>query len=208
MSEISTVNTPDGLSWLVRQVGLPNRPHLILIPSGEGDSFIFTNLMTHVSTSFKTTTFDMPGFSHTIGSNALTDLSLRTIATQIVGLMDVLHIPSAAFWGSSTGGLSALALLKYYPDRVENIIVHEVTFEHPPYVLALREQDDEGIVKVMKPLFRDVLAGDNSEAWDALGEEYHLRLGKDCVNNARTNKLMHRYRKQLCNIHAKLRWCY
>lgn len=37
----------------------------------------------------------------------------------------------------------------------------------------------------MKPLFRDMLAGDNPDAWDALGEEYQLRLGKDCVNNAR-----------------------
>lgn len=124
----------------------------------------------------------MPGFSQTVGSSALTGLSLRKIASQIVGLMDALRIPSAAFWGSSIGGLSALALLKYYPDRVRNIIVHEVTFQHPPYVLALRDQDDEGIVKVCKALFRDMLAGDNPEAWDALGEEYHLRLGKYCIN--------------------------
>ncbi|KUJ08395.1 alpha/beta-hydrolase [Mollisia scopiformis] len=122
----------------------------------------------------------MPGFSQTTGPTALIALSLRKIATQITELMAYLRIPAAAFWGCSSGGLAALAILKFYPERVRNIVIHEVPFGAPDFVYALKEQSDEAVVSSCRVLFRDAMVGD-PEAWDALGEEYHERLEKNYV---------------------------
>ncbi|CZR54006.1 uncharacterized protein PAC_03889 [Phialocephala subalpina] len=92
----------------------------------------------------------MPAFSRTTGSSALTDLSFKKIAAQIVGL-------------------------------VRNIVVHEVPFDGAPSVYVLKGQDGETIVKTCKILFREVMNEDQA-AWDALGEEYHQRLGKEVEN--------------------------
>lgn len=182
MSRISRINTPDGLSWLVRQSGSSSSPPSVLIPSGEGDSFVFETLLSLLSPHFHLTTFDMPGFSHTTGSTALTSLSLRKIATQITYLMSYLRIPAAAFWGCSSGGLAALAILKFYPEGVRNIIIHEVPFGAPDFVYALKEQSDEAVVSSCRVLFKDAMVGD-PEAWDALGEEYHERLGSLSISD-------------------------
>lgn len=73
MSKTTQINTPDGLSWYVTQAGHAANPPLILIPSGEGDSDVFNQLITHLSAYFHITTFDMPGYSRTTGPSALTD---------------------------------------------------------------------------------------------------------------------------------------
>ncbi|KAE8446381.1 hypothetical protein EG329_011986 [Mollisiaceae sp. DMI_Dod_QoI] len=178
MSQNSTINTADGLFWHIRQSGIPENQPLILIPSEEGDSYVFTNLISHLSPHFHITSFDMPGFSRTTGSSALTNLSLKKIATQIVTLMNVLKIPAAAFWGSSSGGLSALALLKYFPDRVRNVIVHEVPYSAPDSIYGLQQEEEETTVNNCKVMYRDMMNADPG-AWDALGQEYHQRLAKN-----------------------------
>ena len=118
MRETPRVATNDGISWYIEQSG--SGPHIVLIPSGEGDCHSFRGLAKVLSPSFTVTTFDMPGFSRsTAPHSALENLTPAKGAEQIIALLDKLHITGAIFYGSSSGGLFALALLQNYQERVE-----------------------------------------------------------------------------------------
>ncbi|KAH6718680.1 Alpha/Beta hydrolase protein [Leptodontidium sp. MPI-SDFR-AT-0119] len=187
MARVSQIQTDDGISWYVEQSG--SGQHIVLIPSGEGDCHAFGALAKLLSPMFKVTTFDMPGFSRSVApSSALEKLSPKKGADQIVSLMDKLEISKATIYGSSSGGLFALAMLQSYEDRVERIIIHEV----PMTVIGgirdwekLPASEDGMIVAHCQELFANVM-NEDATAWEGLGPEYHKRLEKNFVTWAKT----------------------
>lgn len=182
MSRPFRVQTDDGISWHVEQSG--SGPHIILIPSGEGDCHSFTTLATLLSPTFTVTTFDMPGFSRSPApASAFEDLTLTKIGNQIISLMDKLSISSATIFGSSSGGLFALELLQSHNERVERIIVHEVPRKTIPELITwqhLPESENAKIVANCQDMFLNFMNEDKA-AWENLGPEYHARLEKNFV---------------------------
>jgi pimeloyl-ACP methyl ester carboxylesterase len=179
MAQITHVSTKDGIIWYCEQQG--SGPHVILIPSGEGDCSCFAKVAGILSRSFTVTTFDMPGFSRSIAPEiALHGVTASLLASQIVGLMDELSIDEATFYGSSSGGLAALALVTDYPGRVRNAIVHEVPLGTSAQIESLTKLDDGTIVDICRNIFANSM-NEDTEAWEALGEEYHARLEKNYV---------------------------
>ncbi|RDL38695.1 Uncharacterized protein BP5553_03035 [Venustampulla echinocandica] len=182
MSHSSQIQTDDGISWHVERSG--SGPHILLIPSGEGDCHSFTTIATLLSPTFTVTTFDMPGFSRSIAPpSALKNLTPSVIADQIISLMDKLSIPSATIFGSSSGGLFALDLLLRHEERVEGIIIHEVPMECIPELLSwqhLPESENPKIAARCKDMFVNFMNEDKA-AWENLGPEFHSRLEKNFI---------------------------
>ncbi|KAF8854775.1 alpha/beta-hydrolase [Acephala macrosclerotiorum] len=182
MVHISQVQTDDGLSWHVEQTG--SGPHLLLIPSGEGDCHCFTKLALLLASDFTVTTFDMPCFSRTVGPHsAVENLSPYKIADQIISLMDKLSIQSASVYGSSSGSVIAIAMMSKYNSRVDKAIVYEVPLRVIPGLMDLAkspESENPKIVEHFKGIFANGMNEDLT-AWEGLGEEYHKRLEKNYV---------------------------
>ena len=145
------------MTWHVEQSGSGVAPHIICIPSSEGDCHSFHKLAPLLSSAFTVTTFDMPGFSRSVPApHAFDNLFSYVIANQVIGLMDKLSILTATIYGSSSGGNVALAMLQEHEKRLERIIVHEI----PMHVLAsLRDwaawpaSDDPKIVALCQGVF-------------------------------------------------------
>jgi len=92
--------TPGGIEWYIEQSG--SGPHLVLIPSGEGDCEAFCKMIPLLAKNYTVTTFDMPGLSRTKAPiSALHGVHAWMLAEQIIGLMDGLGIERASFFGSS-----------------------------------------------------------------------------------------------------------
>ncbi|KAJ5041752.1 uncharacterized protein L3040_005321 [Drepanopeziza brunnea f. sp. 'multigermtubi'] len=176
---VRKVNTNDGMSWHVKQTGMGR--DLILIPACEGDSSTYDHLGDLLSSSFRITTFDMPGFSRTIAPPfSMEDLTVQILATQVVTLMDELAIPTATFFSVSTGSLVAMGLLTYYPDRVERIIIHEAPLHVPEGFRLLKLKDDAYVMHQCREMFPALLM-ESRTAWEAMGAEYHARMEKNYV---------------------------
>jgi len=183
MARVSQVETDDGISWHVEQSG--SGPHLIFIPSGEGDCYSFSNVIGLLSDTFSITAFDLPGFSRsTAPLSAMENLTPPINAKQIIKLLDKLLIPSATLFGPSLGGCIGRALLVHYPERVERLIIHEVPlFPLRPELDGINQLVtalDPQIVAVCQYIFGEVMNEDKA-AWEALGTEYHARLEKNYV---------------------------
>lgn len=179
---VSRVQSRDGIEWHCERRG--NGPDIIMIPSGEGDCESFAVVASTLASSFSVTTFDMPGMSRsTAPEAAMEDLTASKLAAQIVGLMDALKIEKTTVWGCSSGGLAALALAADHPDRVRNVIVHEVPLVNPG--IPLRDKSATEIVETCRQMFHRGSSEEQAE-WDALGPVYWGRLEKNYVTWART----------------------
>jgi alpha/beta hydrolase fold len=211
--KVFKVETEDGINWHVEQSGSGSAPHILFVPSGEGDCHSFGKVAELLSTAFTVTTFDMPGFSRSIPApHAFDNLSPYVIANQIVGLMDKLSIQTATIYGSSSGGVVATALLQEHADRVERIIGNEM----PMTVLknlkdwaVWPESENPKIVEICKPIFLNGM-NENKEAWIGLGEEYHKRLEKNYVtwvrNYSPVVEKMRWGKEELTKVKGKINW--
>jgi pimeloyl-ACP methyl ester carboxylesterase len=94
--------------------------------------------------------------------------------------MDQLHIPTATFYGCSSGGATVLALVANHPTRVQSGIVHEVPYTVPGMLAGLLDLSDSEIVETCGRIFSSDLCEDRA-AFDALGEEYQSRLNGNYV---------------------------
>jgi pimeloyl-ACP methyl ester carboxylesterase len=178
MAAISTVTTRDGIEWYCERQG--DGPHLILVPSGEGDCASFAQTAAILASSFTVTTFDMPGMSRSSAPEAaMSDLTATILATQVVNLMDKLGINVATVYGCSSGGLVALALASKFSERVRSAIVHEVPLSKM-LGKAFATMDDAATVDACRHIFATNMIEDK-EPWIALGPDYHARLDRNYV---------------------------
>jgi pimeloyl-ACP methyl ester carboxylesterase len=180
MARISQVQTDDGISWYVEQSG--SGPHILLIPSGEGDCDVYKKTAFHLAPYFTVTTFDLPCFSRTIAPHsAVEDLSPYKIADQIILLMDKLNIAIASVFGSSSGGNIGIGMLSKYDERINRLLVHEVPLEVLKDIkewVARPESEDHKAVTHCEEIFADHMNEDKA-AWLGLGTKYHERLKKN-----------------------------
>ena len=128
----------------------------------------------------------MPGMSRSSApASAMQDITASKLAAQILGLLDELSIEKTTVWGCSSGGLAALALAADSPERIRNVMVHEVPDKAPDFLLSLLNMDDESIVTISRGAYMAGFEG-NEEAWDSLGAEWLKRLDKNFVTWVRT----------------------
>ena len=149
---IPQIRSKGGIEWHYERQG--SGPDVVLIPSGEGDCENFNKFAAILAASFTVRTFDMPGISRStaIGST-MTDLTASNLADQFISLLDELSIEIATFWGCSSGGLVALALAADHPERVRNVIVHEVPLASADFMRPLKDMKDEEIVQACRHSF-------------------------------------------------------
>ncbi|KUJ16075.1 alpha/beta-hydrolase [Mollisia scopiformis] len=184
MAHIFQVETDDGISWYVEQSG--TGPHILLVPSGEGDCSVYAKAASHLSSHFTVTTFDLPCFSRTIAPHsavAAETLTPYKIADQIVSLMDKLSISTASVFGSSSGGNIGFAMLQKYDQRVEKLLVHEVPLHVLGDLKSWVDQptsEDPKTVATCQHIFAHAMNEDLA-AWEGLGAEYHKRLHTNYV---------------------------
>lgn len=182
----STVKDQHGITWYYEQEG--SGPHVVLIPDGFGECQMFDKSVSIIAAAgFTVTTFDTPGMSrsHDAPPEAVKDVTGQKLAGQIIGLLDTLGISEpVAFWGSSSGGATVLALAADYPDRVRNGMPHEVPTTVESNVSDLAKGTEEDIAAKVGGF--PVKSGMVSpEDWAALGDDVHARLARNYVVWAR-----------------------
>lgn len=99
---------------------------LILVPGGNGNAGVFSELARHLSTHYKVVTFDRRGFSRsTLDSKYTTVNCLQDDADDIRRLIEHLSDEPAIVFGSSSGGVVALEVMTHHPSVVQTLVVHE-----------------------------------------------------------------------------------
>lgn len=176
----SIVKTKDGIEWYVEQQG--SGPHIVLVPSGEGDCSSFDKTAAILAKDFIVTTFDMPGMSRSAVApiESITNVTGQMLATQIHGLLDELKIEVATIYGCSSAALAAIFLMINHPEKVQSIIIHEAPLRLLPFITALQDMEDPELVKTCQDAFVHYF-NEDTEAWEALGPEFHARLAKNYI---------------------------
>lgn len=173
-----------GIDWYCEMRG--DGPHVVLIPSGEGDCGSFARTAELLAEQFTVLTFDTPSFSRTSPPPDPADISISALGPQVAGLVRSLGIERATFYGSSSGGIAVLDLLADHADIVRNGIVHEPAIVDESWpdefasLGALVQLDDAGIVDAARDLFANTMNEDRA-AWEALGADYHKRLDTNYI---------------------------
>ncbi|KAI1180136.1 zearalenone hydrolase [Nemania sp. FL0916] len=185
MPTTGSVTTSEGITWFYSQEG--SGPDIVLIPDGLGESHMFTKSIPLISASgFRVTTFDMPGMSlsSTAPPETYENITGQKLASYVISLIDKLGIKTATFWGCSSGGTTVLQLVAAYPERVRNVLAHEVPLQLIETLSALDTLDDEGISRNLATMLPVGSCGD-LEAWVGLGGDSHARLWKNYPRWAR-----------------------
>ena len=176
MRTTGTLKTPSNdITWYYEQEG--NGPHIVLIPDGLGDCKMFDKPMSMLaSKGFNVTSFDMPGMSRSSDAPPETyeEVTPQKLASYVISICDALEIPKPSFWGCSSGGSTVLALVAEYPDRVHNAMAHEVPTYSMEDLNPLTQMPDEEISKAMVAVLPANIG--DTDAWNALGEDFHARL--------------------------------
>jgi pimeloyl-ACP methyl ester carboxylesterase len=180
MSATSFIHSAGGIDWYCETQG--SGPAVVLVPSGEGDCSSFSATMERLAERFSVLTFDAPGFSRTSAPADPSQISMNTLARDIVTLVGSLGIDRATFYGCSSGGRAVLDLTREHPTLVRNSIVHEVALPGRgiEVIEALVSLDDAGVRRACKQVFATVLNEDQA-LWEAQGDAYHRRLERNYI---------------------------
>ena len=108
-------------------------PLLVLIPGASGTGESFRPLIPHLIAHYRVVIYDRRGFSKSV-LDAPQDYAhrLATDADDVRRLIEKLSNQPARVFGSSSGAIVALEVLRQYPERIQNIVAHE-----PPAVSFL-----------------------------------------------------------------------
>lgn len=106
-------------------------------------------MMPVLSDKFKVITFDNRGAGRTDVSDK--EFSIKLLAEDTVGLMDVLNVPKAHVLGTSMGGMIAQELALNYPGRVEKLIL-TATFCGGPHSILIDVADLNRTSNLLKKL--------------------------------------------------------
>lgn len=177
-AEVGFRRQVDSIDWYCESRG--RGPAVVLIPSGEGDCSSFDKLAALLSAEFSVLTFDMPGFSRSSDPPDFANYSMSRAASEVAALIRSLGVGTATFYGCSSGGQVALCLAAEHSDVVRNVAVHEVPLSPSPMLLPLVALADDGVINACRAFFRNEM-NENPEAWDALGEAFHMRLERNYV---------------------------
>jgi pimeloyl-ACP methyl ester carboxylesterase len=172
--------TKDGITWHIEQTG--SGPDIILIPDGLGDCAMFTIPSALIaSAGFRVTTFDMPGLSRSSSApeDTYTDITGWKLAKYINTLLEELGIQVASLWGCSSGASTVVSMASIYPERVRNVMPHELPTVNPPLLDDIASKSPDTIAAELSKGM-EFFAGDTNK-WRALGPDVHTRLHKNYV---------------------------
>ncbi|MBI2800697.1 MAG: alpha/beta fold hydrolase [Gammaproteobacteria bacterium] len=173
------VHAAAGINWYCERRG--KGPHIVLVPSGEGDCASFEAVAAALADTFTVLTFDAPGFSRSSAPADPAQISVGTLGDQVAALMRSLGIGRAAFYGCSSGGSAVLDLAVRHADLVRKAIVHEVATGVRGGPLGdLVALDDARVVQACQHIFGNVM-NEDPVAWNNVGAEYHQRLERNYV---------------------------
>ncbi|KAF2853834.1 alpha/beta hydrolase-like protein [Plenodomus tracheiphilus IPT5] len=123
----SFVTTPDGVSLPYRLEGSsdPNAPLLvlsnsILVDYGIWDDFV-TQFLRVTNNKYRVLRYNTRG-RYTLPSNSLAPITVHTLTTDVITLLDALRVKKASIVGVSLGGATALNAGLEHPDRIEAFI--------------------------------------------------------------------------------------
>ncbi|WP_419961819.1 alpha/beta fold hydrolase [Psychrobacillus sp. BM2] len=173
-----TFNTSvNGVNFYCEMRG--NGPTMVLIPDGSNDCEPYDDLSKLLASDFTVLTFDMRGGSRSLDPNPK-GLSPKVLADDVAGIITSLNLGPASIYGCSSGGQAALALGKYHPNLVKNLMVHEAALqadaplENSGFAFFENYGTFGEVVNEVSPM--TVWSVGNLEKWRALGDECHKRI--------------------------------
>jgi pimeloyl-ACP methyl ester carboxylesterase len=134
---------------------------LILLHGGFGNTENFANSIPVFAKEFRVIAVDSRGQGRTSDSGQ--PLSYSLMVSDVVGIMDVLHIAKAHIVGWSDGGIIGLGLALHHPDRVMKLVTDAPNFT------------PEGITAE----FHDFVQNATYEQWDEIVGADYRRLSPD-----------------------------
>ncbi|KAF2743289.1 alpha/beta-hydrolase [Sporormia fimetaria CBS 119925] len=123
----SYITTPDGVHLPYRLEGSPNphAPLLVCINSILVNHHIWDDFVSHflclTNNTYRILRFNTRGRS-SLPSNSTSPITLETLTTDILTLLDALRVPSASLIGVSLGGATALNTALAHPHRISALI--------------------------------------------------------------------------------------
>jgi pimeloyl-ACP methyl ester carboxylesterase len=135
---------------------------------------------------FTVFTLDMRGMSRSERPANLGPMTAKDRASDVAGLLKALNLAPASIYGCSSGGQCTLSMGIDYPEVCRNLMIHEAALlnDVSPGAQAEFRKGIDMAVKMTgsKNIFGGVwsvsVVGD-SQAWAALGPEYHERINKN-----------------------------
>ncbi len=119
-----TIQLPHGETLAYLEQG--HGPKTILLVHGNMSSSIhYLPLLERIPQEYRVIVPDMRGFGDSTYHHEFN--SLQELATEMIHLMDALHIEQASVAGWSTGGGVALLMAAHHPKRVERVVLIEST---------------------------------------------------------------------------------
>ncbi|KAF1999056.1 alpha/beta-hydrolase [Amniculicola lignicola CBS 123094] len=133
----SFITTPDGASLPYRLEGnaSPNAPLLVCINSilvdyGIWDDFI-PAFLTATKNKYRVLRYNTRG-RFTLPETSTKDITVDTLAADVITILDALRVPTAAVVGVSLGGATALNLALKYPSRISAFVACDTNAMAPP----------------------------------------------------------------------------
>ena len=116
----------NGMTFYVERRGAG--PVVVLVPSGNNDCGPLKKVAEILAEDFTVVTFDMRGGTR---SMPLEDVHVtpKLLADDITGIVKVLGNEKVTLYGCSSGGQAVLAVGKYHPEIVKNIIAYEAALQ-------------------------------------------------------------------------------
>ena len=112
-------------------------PVLLLIPGGNGDADGYARIAGPLAQRYTVVGYDRRGFARSAGAAATAGDRLSADTDDVRDLIDKHATGPAAVFGSSSGAIVGLELLRRYPDRVATLVAHE-----PPLLTLLSDADE------------------------------------------------------------------
>ena len=157
-------------------------PLLVLIPGASGTGESFRPLVPHLIAHYQVVTYDRRGFSKsTLDEPQDYDQRLATDADDVRRLIEHLSNQPAHVFGSSSGAIVALEVLRQSPEQIQTIVAHE-----PPAVAFLPDATTwvaffdgvyetyraEGIARAMQQFGSAVLGSEDQQVMERVRREH------------------------------------
>lgn len=158
-------------------------PPLLLIMGASGYGGLFAHLARRLADDFTVVAYDRRGNGRSPRPAGWCDTSPEEQADDAAALLEALGLAPAVVFGTSSGGVFALAMAITHPEAVRTAILHEpalfALFDEPADVRArvselIRDGMATGGPRAAFERFLRMVAGDAN--WDALDASDHDRL--------------------------------
>ena len=158
-----------------RGTGLP----LVLIPDGVNDCEHYSAVGDLLSDEFSVLTFDMRGGTRSMPEKHV-KVTPKILAGDVAGIIKALDMAPASIYGCSSGGQTALAVGKYYPEVAVNLIAHEAALMADTPIPNTGFDFFDALYKTFGPMCdgfspRDVSFVCNWDNWKAFGDDFLRR---------------------------------